>query len=320
MSNRQLRMTLGDEPADRAPGTPLIYIASPLTHLDQTGRDAVLAWGDIVESAIREATIEAEDDWAVCVHLPAKLSPPWVSDDRSSQEIFELNTDVLWCEADALIIIAHQGGSLGAGQELEWARAVQLPILYVHRRSEPVSRQVRGTPADITLCPFGDPGELRDAVTTFIRSRRYVIQDGPRRRRSRSLRFTPLALSLHDSWRDRDQGSRREIAALAGLDVRSVERLLTDPLRLATLASAQLAMLSSALDHRRRHGRVGDSHLTIGEMQALVAAQAEYGWEDPVAQRLIAAARKELTITAIRRFRLTTVESWLNLHERTIGD
>lgn len=102
--------SLGDD----EPGNgdmPLIYVASPLTRaIDQTQRLAVEWPVDKVMSTIDSALEGGQPRYIV--HAPAVQSAPWLGDDHTPSDIYQLNTRLLLAEADALITVATNGGSV----------------------------------------------------------------------------------------------------------------------------------------------------------------------------------------------------------------
>lgn len=92
----------------------------------------------------------------------------------------------------AVIILCIDGGGFGVGQEFAWATALRLPILLLHPVDQPPSRQALGTPADVTVVGFENAMSLAEAVKTFLRSNRSVIEDWKRRGDSLAVALLPL--------------------------------------------------------------------------------------------------------------------------------
>jgi hypothetical protein len=317
MSRDQLRMDLFEDDRPPAPpDAPQIYVASPLTGLGGEARQTVLAWCHIVENSIDEATRGAADQWLVRTHVPARLSAPWAKDGRSDEDIYFLNSMTLWTDTDALITVGYHGGSMGAGQEFEWACGQGLPILYVTALADPISRQVRGTPADLTLKEFSSPDDLRDAVTGFLRKHRRTIEDGPRRRASARLRFAPAAAELRNSWTGRGAERQMEIAALARLAPSQIEAMLREPLALAAAPIGRVLALAAAVGVAPPFGAKPVPDLAFDQVRALLSAQAEYDWTDALTAELADAARLELARGGIRRFPLTTIDDWYRFRQQ----
>lgn len=161
---------------------PLVYVASKLTGLEADGQSVIDGWC----SAIRE-TVErlAADAWYPRLHLPIKFSAPWKDDGLTAGQVYELNSDVLWRVADALIVLTYGGGSLGVGHELTTALQLGVPTLILVRSSDPLSRHIEGMADEYgASCEtFIETERLRDIVDGWMRRERRRIDDGPRRRR-----------------------------------------------------------------------------------------------------------------------------------------
>jgi hypothetical protein len=315
MSGDQQRFVLfPDDRQPPPPDAPQIYAASPLTGLTAEARQTVLAWCHIVENAVDEATRLAADPWLVRIHVPARLSAPWTNDGRPEEAVYRLNSMTLWTDTDAVIVVGYRGGSIGAGQELEWACDQGLPILYVTTKSDPISRQLRGTPADLTIRAFEHPDELRDAVTSFVRRYRRTIEDGPRRRASARLRAASSAARLSRAWNGLGGQSKLEVAALVRLQPVRIDLMLEDPLALLAAPLGRVLALGAALGVALPFGSDGLPELDFAQMRALLTAQLEYEWDDVLTQRLMLTARLELARGGVRRFPLTTLDDWYRFH------
>jgi hypothetical protein len=297
--------------------TPLVYVASALTHLDEEGRQLVEAWCHIIQEKVVEVSGEADQKWRLRVHLPIAWSAPWnEQDDRSAEEIYEQNARIVREEADALIVLGYGGGSLGAGQEFAWASAVRLPILYLQNKGQPMSRQIAGTPADLETAEFDTPEDLVDAVATFLRRNRGVIEDGPRRRRNRAAEFARLAAVIRGAWEGIGDYRRDEACGLSRLHRRRIEELL-EPVTLATASLGEVAALTAALgiDLGRALSPAALPDLDAAQLAALRTAAAEYEWTGPTALELLRDARLELAKGGVRRFPLASPEDWARFKE-----
>jgi hypothetical protein len=313
---RQLRFPV-TVPGSDDPDTPLVYVASALTHLDTEGRQLVEAWCHIIRDSVVEVSGESEQHWRLRVHLPIAWSAPWNDqDDREAEDIYEQNARIVREQADALIVLGFGGGSLGAGQEFAWACAVRLPILYLRNRGQPMSRQIAGTPADLETAEFETPEDLVDAVSMFLRRNRGVIQDGPRRRRNRAAEFTQLAVEIRAAWDALGDHRRDEISGLSRLHPRRINELL-DPAVLATAALGEVAALTAALgfDMARALSPALLPDLDAGQLAALRTAASEYEWSGPATLELLRDARLELAKGGIRRLPLASPEDWARYRE-----
>ncbi|MGH2827081.1 MAG: ImmA/IrrE family metallo-endopeptidase [Actinomycetota bacterium] len=262
------------EPEKEGPDTPQVYVASSLTHLNRAGIRLVRDECDIINNAIVDISRETSDPWQVRVHVPAVWSAPSASDTRGAEEIYRLNSSLVFCDCDALIVHGYEGGSMGAGQEFAWADQLGLPILYLYYKGEPVSRQLAGTPAFLETCGYDGPVELRDAVRDFIRRWRPVIEDGPRRRRSLARRYEPMRIALRMAW-NRQLTKHQEISALSRLSERRIDELLERPERLAVAPLDRLVGLATAVGLELGHLLLPAALPELGttQVRALFAAE-----------------------------------------------
>jgi hypothetical protein len=293
------------------PGAPLIYVASALSHLDEQGRQLVDAWSHTIRDAVVEASEDSSQRWRLRPYTPITWSAPGPGDERSPEEIYDLNTAKVWEETDALIVLGYAGGSLGAGQEFAWAAALRLPILYVQEQGTPISRQIQGTPCDLTVEKFDSAEALHAAVSRFVRDHRRVIEDNARRRRDRVLRFSALATGMTEIWGRFSDAERQEVSGIARVHRRRIDDLLQRPLALAAASLDELIALASALGldlGRLLSPPLPD--LEPAQLGALATAAAEYEWDGKETLRLLQAARVELAKGGVRRLPLSTPEDW----------
>lgn len=308
------QLLFGEDP-EPAPGhandLPLAYVASALSSLNEEGRKLVDAWCHAIKEAIAEAS-DVDKVPLIRCHAPVDLSAPWKSGGKTNEEIYDLNFTTV-VESDALIVIGHQGGSFGGGQEIGWATDLRMPILYVHHTHDKVSRQLYGTPADIDFYQFSTTDDLAQRVRRFIKERRKRIEAHHRTRGHwRVVYVLPLA-RLRAGWRPLEEDGRRRVSALASLHPRQVDAILTSASTLAVTSLDALTALSSALG--LSYGQVFEPsplpELSSIEIQALRVAVREHGVDPTEAFQLEVEARLELAKGGTRRFSLTTPEDWI---------
>ena len=263
--------------------SPRIYIASPLTNLSDRDKRQLHSEVSHVKMAIEAVTIADRsegDTWPVALSVPFESSAPWNKSDLSPEQVYERNlTEVV--TSDALIVLADRAASAGVGQEIEWAARIGIPILYLCS-ADAVSRQIQGMPVPVTCVAYGGNADtLRAHLTNFLSRWRPQIQDGPRRRASRRLRFEALTSTLRSRWEvERDPTG---LASRCGLHPNFVTMMLADPLRVALLSSDALMMLCAEL---RVPLTTFPSQLSVPETRALVLASIEDGWDDTSVERL----------------------------------
>ncbi len=291
---------------------PLIYLASPLTNLTSTARQSVCATVDNIKLRIEHLTVAdrvAAERWPVAVYAPVEHSAPWKKDGRSPTEIYELNLSRV-LDADAMIVLGDRTVSAGVGQEIEWGVRAGLPILYLTPGAA-VSRQISGTPARLEVADFGsDMDTLRLRLDGWLRANRTLIEDGPRRRRDRRLRYAGVTSRLRDAWgRASDPTSA---AARCNLHPSLVDSLLTDPARVALMPSEWLDRLTAELGVPKS---MSGPQLRIRALRAWLSYTASAGLDDAAAERLRLLALGDMARDP--RCDLDTPTAWQQLAERT---
>ena len=294
---------------------PLVYIASPLTRVNTSSalRRGVTFEVDKIVSTIQDPRFDgAEPEFRT--HAPAVQSAPW-SNDATDWDIYRQNTLLVLAEADAIIILAHQGGSSGTGQELELATRRQIPILHLSPTDEAVSRQVTGNPL-VSASTYQLPDELAEEVRSFIRDNRTAIEAGPARRRDTSMIYGPLQSDLMNKWRDLEVRRQGDVAKRAGTTPELVDHFLSHPLMLATLAHHQILQIGNGLGvNVTSYFTRYTGALVFKDIRALVSAQEEYGWNDRLTEQLLQHAEQVQMSEGVRRLKLSSPADWLRLRE-----
>jgi len=291
------------------PALPRIYIASPLTNLNDDQRRGLSCELKVVKIGIERLTVGdriENDAWPVTVYAPFDHTAPWRNDGLGAGQVYERNLSEL-LDSDALIVLADRAASAGVGQEIEWAARIGLPILYLSSATT-VSRQIQGTPAAITCVAYdGDSETLAAQVTNFLRQWRNRIQDGPRHRASRRLRFEPLTSRLRQAWEGATD--RTGVAARCNLDVNLIQMTLVDPGRVAMLPVDAVTLLCAEFGVTLTRAT---SQLSVPATRALVLAADEEGWPDTAVEKLrlhgMAASALDPQLD------LRTLDSWRQLY------
>src|SRR6266496_6595439 len=290
---------------------PRIYLASPLTNLSPEQRRCLGSEIGLVKARIEQLTVGDRvegEAWPVGVYAPFDYTAPWKEDGLSASQVYERNlTELL--DSDALIVLADRAASAGVGQEIEWAARSGMPILYLSSEAS-VSRQIAGIPAFMTCVPYNhDSGTLTAHVDNFIRKWRAFIQDAPRRRASRRLRFEPLVSRLRAAWATANDPTG--IGARCGLHPNFIHMTLADPARVAFMPIDMISMLCAELGVRL-HGFW--NQLSIRAMRALILTAIEESWSDETIARMrihgLAATGRDPATD------LDTLDAWRNLHSQ----
>ena len=300
---------------EEAEDLPLIYIASPLTRADALSerRRNVTFQVDKIVATIQDPRFDGTPA-QYRTHAPAVMSAPWASN-ASEWDIYRQNTHLVLAEADALIVLALQGGSSGTGQELELACRRGIPILHLAPTDEPVSRQVTGNPL-VHVESYELPEQLASAVRQFIQSNRTKIERGPRYRRNTAILYRPLQADLWNTWRrlgNRDQDIVAEQCQLAS---DYIDHYLGHPLLTATLSLNQLIQIGDSLDiDVVSYFAQPSSALTYRQLRALVSAEEESGWTEGYAAELLQHAEQVQAMEGVRRLMLSSPADWHRLSE-----
>jgi len=309
-------LTLIEEWEGHDDSLPRLYLAAPLSHLSEAERQTVELLAHTIGEAVADAATRNAHPWKIAVHSPIRWSAPWKDDGITAEEIYRLNTAEMWSNTDGLIVIGYHGASLGAGQELAFATALAMPVLYVHPVEHVVSRQLAGATAsgDLTLLAYKSPQELRDGVCRWVGERRHVLVDGPRRRRSRRLRFASIQAQLREAWEASGADRREHVVAVTRLAPGRIERLAADPDALASASCYELFALVGALQlesvelpHFVEGPRLGSQ-----QFEALLNAASEYDWSPAEALRLYDRAADELAQGGVRRLPLSSIRDWVD--------
>jgi hypothetical protein len=304
-----------DPPAPPA-DAPCIYVASKITGTTPGSPERqIIEFGvTAIRDAVVEATANSTDPWHVRVHAPVEWTTPEQTPDLKPSEVFSTNARFVLAEADALVVYGW-APSAGVGQEITWAAlAVALPVLYVEPPGHRASRQIAGTPGDVVVVGYADPVQLKDEIRRWIRQRRHQIESSGSRRRSREIRVGQLHTRLSHAWASIAQSERHRIAAHLGLAPKLIEWWLDDPAFLSVAPTAHLLLLTAELTGSTDLV-VGRHELTLNELEALLTARDEHGWDDAVTEAVRRRGEMELAQPAVRRFRLDSPEDWTRLFE-----
>lgn len=282
---------------------PRLYLACPLTGLGNEVAPMETRMRRVIR-CIKDFTgtsLVPNEPWEVRAYAPIEFTPPWKNDQRSPTEIYTINLEAL-AGSDGLIVITHQGSSAGIGQEVEWARCMGIPILYLS--VEEASRQIRGIPHRITFAQHTDDEQICEHVLDWLAANRAAIQDGPRRRSNRNLAFYPLTAAMAQAWHNRFD--KTDTALRANLLPEAVTCMLESPARLSIAPFATVLALAAEL--QVSIGRRAD--LGFREVEAWVSAATVGGWDEETAEKV----RIYALLRASQGHDLTDPAAWTHLH------
>jgi hypothetical protein len=308
---------------------PQVYIACSLTAIadDVEAQQLLKSWCHIVREAINTETAGGDvlgesRAWTVRCDAPIDRSAPWKDADATGEDIYRRNSRALWTDNDAIIVLGFRGGSIGVGQELEWAIQQGIPALYLQPPGNAVSRQVLGAAAeaDIAIEAFEEPRELDGIVRRWLSRRRRVIEDGPRLRAMTRERLLLAQAWMVETWRRLDIDERIEVCATARLKPARVNRLLLEPDALAAASTGVLLRLTSALGLEigalLSPSTALSRRLSPRQLVALRQAASENRWDGATVVELIIDAERTLAEPGVRRLRFERLQDWVRFHER----
>lgn len=310
----------GDDDSNQPPAppadAPCIYVATKITGTTSGSPERqIIEFGvTAIRDAVVEATANSSDPWHVRVHAPVEWTTPEQTPNVTSSEVFATNAHHVLAEADALIVYGW-APSAGVGQEITWAAlGVALPVLYVEPPGHHASRQIAGTPGDVVVVGYSGPDQLKDEIRRWIRKRRHQIETSGGRRLSREVRIGQLHARLGHAWASVAQSERNRVAAHLGLAPKLIEWWLDHPAFLSVAPMAHVLLLTAELTGSTDLV-VGRQELTLNELEALLTARDEHGWDDGATEALRHRGEMELAQPVVRRFRLDSPEDWTRLHE-----
>lgn len=303
---------------------PTLYLACALSHIDEDTRQQLEPIIEIVKLAIRDCTASSEEPWQLSLYAPIEHSAPWNRPALDPTDVYDINAERLWAKTDGLVLFGHGGGSYGGGQEFGWATALRLPVLYVApvhagKETAQISRQIAGTPVDLTICEYGNPQHLASEVRNWVRSRRTVLESRARQRADRPYKHGHLHQVVQQRWTELSHADRASAIMESGLHPSRVEALLTNVYAWAAASLEEVVTLATALG--LSFGARGNQlpELTNRQRASLATAAAECHWPADNVLELEAAARRELARGGVRRLSLNTPQNWIDLNDRRQG-
>ncbi|MEX2620546.1 MAG: hypothetical protein WD250_10030 [Egibacteraceae bacterium] len=203
-----------------------LYVASALTRLSEaSGEDARLLESEL--HAITQAISSLDYDglgFSLETYAPIEHSSAHRHQGLTPEQVFRQNCLEVLTRSDALIVHGWQPGA-GVGQEFAWAvLQAAIPVLWVQHGDHPVSRQILGTPGDVTFERFERPAQLVQIVQGWARSRRAVLSGGPYRRSNRALRWHGPTTAARRRWLELEDHERQRICATGNVVPSEVEQ------------------------------------------------------------------------------------------------
>ena len=194
--------------------TPLqldAYLASALTGLSEDQRGHLFAVSEIVDSVCRDLEIN--------LYQPRKATDPINHPDVAATDVYNMDREHV-LSSDLVVHVADYA-STGAGEELDFALAALIPIVFIAHGDTRVSRMVTGIPAfklTITYNHLDDlRSELRERLTEIrpiLEQRKLAYSDFEKNMVGNKVRITR-----------QDSGLTKEDVASHSGDVLTVKRI-----------------------------------------------------------------------------------------------
>lgn len=293
--------------------TARIYVASALTRLKDDPKEARMVEGEL--HAITQAVTSLERDGglelAVEPYAPIEHSSAHRHDDLKPEEVFQRNSLQVLANSDGAIIYGWEP-SAGVGQEFAWATTQAcIPVLWIQHGEHAVSRQILGTPGDVSFQTFDRPGDLGRIVQDWLRSRRPVLNAGPYKRAARELRWRGPVTAARGRWTNLDSSEKDRVAALGNVAPDVIDFYLSDPLLLAAAPTWIMELLTvEGLLVATSGSPSTRGQLATSQFLGLAEAATEYDWGTDVVDHLRRAAEELLAEPATRRLKLETPADW----------
>ncbi len=187
------------------------YLASALTGLTQVEREHLDAVSEIVGSVCKDLEIE--------VYEPRKAPDPVNHPQVSSEDVFNMDRERV-LSSDLVIHVADYA-STGAGEELDFALAALIPIVWIVHGDTRVSRMVTGIPALKLTITYRDLDELSHELRDRLTEIRPIIEE-------RKLAFSDFDKNMVGNkvriLREESGLTREDVAVHSG-ELLTVERI-----------------------------------------------------------------------------------------------
>lgn len=306
----------GSHPGER----PRVYVASCLTrlpHENDESRRMLESEVHAITSAFERLEFDGGSPFVAEPYAPIEHTSAHRHTDLGPDDVFATNVAEVLTKCDGLIVHGWQPGA-GVGQEFAWATEMAgLPVLWVQKEGDAVSRQIQGTPGDITVKYFDTPQDLRAVVEAWLRSHRAVLEAGPAKRSTRRQRWQGPVAAAQARWEALPEVERLRIAATAHVSPDFIGFYLADPMLLSVAPVWLVDVLQVEGLLAATSARVArTARLSTPRMLALSDAAFEYGWSPDLVDILRLKAEEVLAEPATRRLRLETPADWAAFRER----
>ncbi len=224
------------------------YMACALTTLTEEQRNHVFFLSDCVASVCA--------DFGIDLYEPRKKTDPVNNADIPDHEVYLLDRQKV-ALSDMMIMLCDYPSN-GAGQELEIAGQVGIPVIFLAVRGKRISRMVTGSFAINHVITYDDPDDLKKQLAGMLDELVPAIRDA----RHRQLGGT-IAQRLKD-LRTRRNISPEDLAKQVGYSPNMVSAIEEMPERVSNAPIILLRRLAVALNS------------TVGEL----VGDSPYGYGD----------------------------------------
>ncbi|KKS88543.1 MAG: Transcriptional regulator, XRE family [Microgenomates group bacterium GW2011_GWC1_43_11] len=139
-----------------------IFFAGPLTNLENP--DKVKAF--YIKLAALAKQLGHEPFWAFLSGTDPIKNPK-----VSAQEVYRRDTEQI---AKSDLMIAYVGeNSIGTGEEIEYAKSINLPVIIMYEKGDVVSRMLKGNPAVKKEIIFETEDDAVNQLTDYLSSLRH---------------------------------------------------------------------------------------------------------------------------------------------------
>jgi transcriptional regulator with XRE-family HTH domain len=210
------------------------YLASALTGLSEDERRHIFLLSDTISLIC--------SDYGIKLYEPRKATDPVHHPDVKDHDVFKLDRTRVQT-SDLLICLAHHP-SFGAGQELDFAFSMLLPILVITPMEKPVSRMVKGIPTALTVIQYREPEELKDRLRAALIELKPLLLD---------RRFSLAKPEAHyiglrvRALREQQGWTQKELAQAARVEVAFIEQLESENEKESNPSIMQLRVIATVL-------------------------------------------------------------------------
>jgi hypothetical protein len=301
-----------------------VFIATPLTMIDDTAHGILLEDAEAVASELENLGFHAEVPGRDV--KPSRCASEWTPTERHERERIKV------LESDLVIFIAADQASWGGGKTIAWAESNLAVVQVFSRGLEPLSRMLTGSPHRASQDRYDDRDDLLRQVRTLAGRMEAVLRRHAQRR-GQMQHLDRRLLSLKEQlpepvepiWESSMLTRERAISLLSdsvsfangtGVELSALEDVLPPPL----VQSAVRLLFGSAGMPTRLRQQHSRTRLTRNGYRGLRLAAEKHSWSQEQVDGLIEfALDPPIQAGAAARVRLTMPRDWERLYFRLFG-